>query len=228
MKLTRWSTLITIALCIPLAAVADSNNVIFNNLLGTFQTSASGGQTLLNLTGSSLNLVNNLGAPYDCPPPSCVGTVSLTTGALTSGFPSLTTGSATFAPGGTFDVVSTSPGAAFTFHGTFSSESWTESFATFIIGGKPVLEPFWTFVGSITGGELMLDGKDLMNIGAATIDLTRVGGNPIDAGGGQLKWSNSTGSTNFPSPVPEPSTLALFGSGLIAVGMVAKHRLGSC
>jgi hypothetical protein len=221
MKLTRSIALITLALCIPLAAVADSN-ILFNNLGGTFQTSTSGPNTLLNLSGSSLNLVNNLGAPFDCPLPPCRGTVSLTTGALTSGFPSLTanTGSATFAAGGTFSVVSTRPGATFTFTGTFSSATWTKSF----VG----TQPFWTFVGSVVGGELMVGGQDFMNIGAATVDLTTVGGHTGDAGGGQLKWTNSTGTTNFPSPVPEPSTLALFGSGLIAVGMVAKRRLGCC
>lgn len=224
MKLARFLTMAALLLCMPLGALADSN-VLFNNLDGMFQTSASGGQTFLNLIGSSLSLVNNLGAPFDCPTPPCMGTVSLTTGPLTTGFPSLTanTGFASFGSGGTFSVISTRPGGAFTFSGMFSGATWTKSFVT--IAGKA--QPFWTFVGTIVDGELMVDGHDFMNIGAATIDLTTVGGHAMDAGGGQLKWEDSSGSTNFPSPVPEPSTLALFGGGLIALGMLTRHKLSA-
>jgi len=211
-----------LALLMSTAAFADSN-VTFNNSDGTFFTSVSGGQEVLNLSGSALSGVSNLPAGFNCPPPACMGTVSLMTGALTTGFASLTanTGSAMFASGGSFDVTSTRPGGGFTFQGAFSSESWTKSFVT--INGKQ--QPYWTFVGSIAGGELMVNGQDYMNIGAGTIDLTTVGDHAKSIAGGQLEWTDNSGSTNFPSPVPEPGTLALFGSGLITVGMLTRRKI---
>jgi len=200
----------------PLAALADSN-VTFTNADGIFKS--SNGQTVLNLSGSALTDVSNLMAPYDCSSPVCSGTVSLSTGTITSPPGSLTTGMATFGSGGSFNVNSTGAGGGFTFAGTFSSETWTKN------GSGPSV--FWVFVGNIQSGTLTLgNGMVFHNINAGTIDLTTVGGHATPVGS-ELKWTDSQGTTNFPSPVPEPSTLALFGSGLIAVGMLTKHRLSA-
>jgi hypothetical protein len=201
---------------LPLTVLADSN-ATFLNSGGTWKSNAA--QTQLTLLNSSLSGVSNLISPYDCPPPACSGTVGLTTGTYISG--SLTSGTALFGSGGSFDITSTGAGGGFTFMGSFSSASWTMSGS-----GKSA---FWTFVGQITGGKLTLDpgGPNQMqftNIDAGTFDITTVGGQPKLVNG-LLHWTNNTGSTNFPSPVPEPSTLALFGTGVIALGLLTRRRL---
>jgi hypothetical protein len=217
MNLAKSVVLYIVLAAFPCIALADSN-VTFTNADGTFLYSKS--LNTMSLTGSTLTGVSNLFAPYNCPPPACTGSVTLTTGALTSGYASLTSGTATFAGGGSFDVTSTGAGGGFTFGGQFSSETWEKHGS----GGSV----FWTFVGNITNGELKLgNGMDFQNIMAGTIDLTTVGGHAQIQPNGDIKWTNNTGSTNFPSPVPEPSTLALFGGGMIALGFLTRRTLAS-
>jgi len=219
MKLATCLAVAVLVTLIPVAALADSNTT-FDNSDGTFTSNTLAGT--LSLAGSALSGVSNLMTPYNCPP-GCSGVVSLTTGTLMSGSfdppgpcPTGCT-PAIFAAGGSFDVTSHGAGGGFTFTGSFSSESW-QKFGS----GTTV---FWTFIGQITNGTLTLgNGEVFNNIDAGTFDLTTVGGQPKTVKGG-LQWTDSKGSTNFPSPVPEPSTLALFGSGLIAVGLLAKRRL---
>jgi hypothetical protein len=187
-------------------------SVTFLNNDGTI--TASGGNDLT-LTGSTLAGISNLGMGYDCPPPTCSGTVGLTTGhTMTSPAGSLTS-NATFGPGGTFSVASnTGPGGGFTFTGSFSSATWTKS-------GSGATE-FWTFVGTIANGMLTLNtGQVFTNINGATIDLTTLGGpKPV---GGFNTWTDSGGTTTFPSPIPEPGTLTLMGSGLVGLGWFARR-----
>jgi PEP-CTERM motif len=218
---------VAVLVLIPLAALADSNATFTNND-GTWQSNSA--RNTLTLSGSTLSGVSNLIAPYNCPPPACSGTVSLTTGILSSGSldpagacpPGGCTPAIFSGAGSSFNVTSTGAGGGFTFTGNFSSESWMK-----FGSGVGV---FWTFIGQIVNGDLKLgNGMDFNNIDAGEFQITTVGGQPtvITKGPnkGGLQWTDNTGSTNFPSPVPEPSTLALFGGGLIVVGLLGKRRL---
>ena len=209
MKLLAIFALVLVAL-MPSPAFADSD-VTFLNHDGTI-TANMGNQ--LTLTGSTLAGISGLGMGYDCPPPACSGTVTLTTGhTLATG--TLTT-SATFGPGGSITITSTAPGAGFVFQGSFSSATWTKNGS-----GNTA---FWVFSGTIENGILNLNnGMTFSDINGATINLTTLGGPKVV--GGFNTWEDSGGSTTFPSPIPEPGTLVLLGSGLISIGMFAKNRI---
>ncbi len=60
---------------------------------------------------------------------------------------------------------------------------------------------------------------------AVTVQLTTVGSAPVfHTNKGTYTFSDSGGTTNF-SVAPEPGTLTLFGSGLIAVGFFTRRKL---
>jgi hypothetical protein len=205
--------LAALALCLlgSLGASAQTSVTFLNND-GTI--TASGGNDLT-LTNSTLAGVSDLGMGYDCPPPACSGTVSLSTGHTMTSPPGSLLGNAAFGPGGTFSVVSnTGPGGGFTFSGSFSSATWTKT-------GSGATE-FWTFVGTIANGMLTLKtGQVFSNINGATIDLTTLGPNKVV--GGFNTWTDAGGTTTFPSPVPEPGSLTLVGGGLVGLGWLARR-----
>jgi hypothetical protein len=186
-------------LMLPGLALAD-NGTDFSDSGGTLSGSNAG----LSLSGSTLIAVNNLGGGGMTT--GNLGTVSFSTGALTGG--SLQMGG-TFAGGGTFTIDGNgSSGIAdgVIFSGSFSGPvTWT--LATLANGTHN-----YTLTGVVTG---MMGGSSVSGV---TVQLT------INTGKGYFNGSTTLagGDTTMRPSVPEPSTLALFGTGIIGLAGLRK------
>jgi PEP-CTERM motif len=193
--------LAVLALALPTAVFAGSS-VDYTNSGGTLSGSNSG----LTLAGSALVAVNGLSGGLVTG--SNLGSLSFTTGALTSG--SLQQGG-TFAAGGSFTIdgngLNGVPNGTL-FSGTFSGPVlWT--MVTLANGTHN-----YTLTGSIsgwTGSGTAVQG--------ATVQLT------INTGKGFFNGSTriSSGDTNVVS-TPEPGSLSLLGTGLLALGGAIRRK----
>jgi hypothetical protein len=247
MRLAKGLAFGLFAVCASLAAFAQQS-VSIGNTDGTFSSNA--GSTLSNdntlfLNGTSgsksstLGTVTGLGSGYNCGvmgSPICSGTVALSTGTLLTGgtlVPLGTAGSTSnpismFGSGGTFDVTENAGGglSGFTFSGNFTSASWFCATGENCTKSGNTYRGSWTLSGTIMDGVLTIGGS-VIDIGTAvTVQLTTAMGSVTYTKNSPLKFTDSGGNTSFPSPVPEPGTLTLLGSGLIAVGVLSR-RLGS-
>ncbi|MFZ0800798.1 MAG: PEP-CTERM sorting domain-containing protein [Terriglobales bacterium] len=197
-----------LALVLPLCAVADSSNQVdFGNTGGTLTGSDAG----MVLSGSTLTSVVNydgLGTITG----NNLGSLSFSTGALLSG--NLTTG-ATFAGGGSFQIATNGTnglpdGVIFT--GSFSGDvSWQR----FIVGNG-VTE--YTLTGPISG--ILVEGNQNIAVVGLTVQLT------VSVGSGShntISIMIASGNTNL-TPVPEPGTLGLLGSGLLGIAVLVRQR----
>jgi hypothetical protein len=197
----RMILLFLLALALPMAAFAN-NSVDFTNSGGSLSGTNSG----LTLTGSALIAVNGLGGGLIT---GNLGTVSFSTGALSGG--TLQMGG-TFAAGGSFSITGNGTGGipnGVIFNGSFTGPvTWT--LVTLANGTHN-----YTLSGSLTG-TWYAGGT----IDGATVQLT------INTGHGFFNGQTtvSSGDTNF-TTVPEPGTLSLLGTGLIAVGGVVRRKL---
>lgn len=188
-------------LMIPNQSFANSTTD-FSNGGGTLSGTNAG----LTLSGSILDAVTgyNGGGLVT----GDLGTVSFTTGALSSG--SLAMGG-TFASGGTFTVDGNGTGGlpnGVVFSGTFSGTvTWT---LTTLANGTHN----YTLTGVVTG---MMGG---MSVNGVSVQLT------VNTGKGFFNGSTfiSGGDTTVVGAVPESSTLMLFGMGTIGLAVAMRRR----
>jgi hypothetical protein len=197
--------LAVLALALPTAVFAGSS-VDFSNSGGTLSGTSSG----LTLSGSVLFAVNGLNG-NGLITGANLGSVSFTTGVLTSG--SLQMGG-TFAAGGTFSIVGNGlngvPSGTL-FSGTFSTPvTWT--LVTLANGTHN-----YTLTGTLTGAL----GSGSYNTQGVTVQLT------INTGKGFFNGSTtvSSGDTNMTVTTPEPGSLSLMGTGLIGLAGLVRRKL---
>jgi hypothetical protein len=194
--------LAALVLALPFAALAGSS-VDFTNSGGTLSGTNSG----LTLTGSTLIAANGLGGGLITG--SNLGTVSFSTGTLNGG--TLQMGG-TFAAGGAFSITGNGTGGipnGVIFNGSFTGPvTWT-----LITLGNGTHN--YTLTGSLTG-TWYAGGT----VNGATVQLTITTGHGFFTG----QTTVSSGDTNF-TTVPEPGTLSLLGTGLIAVGGIVRRKV---
>lgn len=202
-------------LLIPAPAWADSIDFGFTG--GTVSGDSLG------LTGSSTLTSTSVlpsGTSFAAALPTGLGSVSIVTGALISG---------TLGSGGTFSSVGSS--ITITANGT-----WGGIPAGTIYSGSFNTDITWAQVGSaytLSGG---LFGTASNALIAALFPSGCTGcGGPGDGAlvsltvAGSVPFSGSAGITsgNVTHVVPEPGTLALFGSGLLGIAGLIRRRLSA-
>lgn len=236
MRLSKGLAFALILICAS-AVSFGQETVDITNTDGTFSSTGDGVGATLGLAGSSLTGVSGLFGAYNCgtsPEPSCSGTLSLTTGALQStvNISTLKTVTATLLPttnevstlgsGGSFMVTES---GGLTFSGTFASGTTWSCTGTCTWNAKHTdITGKWTLSGSLNGGMLTINGQQFQVQGPATVQLTANATATPNAKTGAFTIKDSGGSTTFASPIPEPGTLSMFGTGLIAIGMLTKRR----
>jgi len=190
-----------LALALPIAAVADSH-IDFNAQGGTLSGSSAG----LQLTSATLMGIGNLyGTPLSVG--SNLGTVSFTTGPMLSG--SLAS-SATFSGAGSTFMIVGNNGISGVPSGTIFSGSFTTD-VTLTESGTGLHSYFLT---GVVAGTLSNGGQAR---GPVILDFT--------TGKGWMGEPVTIGSVDTTVVIPEPGTLGLLGTGLLAVGGLLHRKL---
>ncbi len=190
-----------------LSLTASANSVDYGNTGGTVAAINSG--TAISLTSSMLTVVSG-----GICSPTChgdLGSVSFTTGALTTG---LLAAGGTFGAGGSLTVMGNGMNGVpngVLFQGTFTSATWT---VNPLPGGNEV----FSFTGTLKGTGAF-SGMPAFTIQGSKI----VHGNPFAMGGsGSVRWAS--GDTTV-GTVPEPGTLSLLGTGILGIAAMLRKKV---
>jgi len=238
MKLWKVLLFALFAMCVSLPLPAQ--NITFSNTDGMFNgTGLSSGD--LGLSSSALTGVSGFMGDlfgYNTTG-SDLGTLSFTSGPLMSGtMVPLAGQTSTFGPGGTFKVVDTYNGGygGFTFKGVFSASEWACEIGINchqVSGTTNEWKGEWVFQGTLAAGTtLTIDGQKFTASTPGTIQITASGpGGALETvtenKNGSISFADAGGTTRFGGQFqisPEPGTLALFGTGLVAVGMLRNGK----
>jgi hypothetical protein len=205
---------------LPIAAWADAitltNQVGSISITGMSGTNGAGtiGVSTISTKGSELTQYNNVQAG----PGHSLGTVSYSTGALTSGTIS---GGGTFAAGGSFTVIGKGAwagaltgnkcgGGCTLFSGSFTGPiTWT------LTGGSGV-HLTYSLSGNIAG--TLYNGRSVSGSTVQNFISTK---GQLAAGIGHITMGTSGFGT------PEPGTLGLLGTGLVAIAGMFRRKLMS-
>jgi len=214
---------LTGCICLPVLA-QQVDNVTFSNSDGMFNGTSltAGSLTLSNSTLIQISgFTGGLGG-FDTTGAN-LGTLTFTTGPLTSGTMVPTTGqTSTFGGAGSLFNLTDTFNGGFTFTGTFTSASW-QCVNTCKLVKANEWKGTWEFTGTLTNVVLTVNGQQITINGAVTFQATALNTLATTNKNGSISFVDTGGLTNFNlTVVPEPGTLALFGSGLIGLGVLAK------
>jgi hypothetical protein len=203
-----------LAVAIPMASFASS--VDFQNGCATSNCTISGGTGGLTLNNSQLTGVNGYnGGGLQL---GNLGTVSFTTGALSSG--TLQAGGTFSAAGSSFTITGNGNGglpSGVVFSGSFSADP------TWALQTLPDGTHNYTLTGVLSGTLTLPSGTVSAN--GVTVQLT------VNTGKGYYNGRSvrlSSGDTNISygtAVTPEPGTLSLLGTGLIGLAGVIRRKL---